>query len=67
MLAGVSTGGVVLSALIDAADRDYRVLVLSDGVADPAPETQRVLVDKVFPSRAHVIDTTVLRELLRSA
>ncbi|WP_033283936.1 cysteine hydrolase family protein [Streptomyces sp. NRRL F-525] len=67
VLAGISTSGVVLSTVIDAADRDYRVLVLSDGVADPDAETHRVLVEKVFPSRAHVIDTTVLRQLLRAA
>ncbi|MEV6113797.1 cysteine hydrolase [Streptomyces sp. NPDC052109] len=67
VLAGISTSGVVLSTLIDAADRDYRVLVLSDGVADPDPETHQVLLGKVFPSRAHVVDTAELRELLRSA
>ncbi len=66
VLAGISTSGVVLSTVIDAADRDYRVLVLSDGVADPDAETHRVLVEKVFPSRAHVIDTTALRQLLRA-
>ncbi|MFJ2173587.1 cysteine hydrolase family protein [Streptomyces sp. NPDC087851] len=67
VLAGISTSGVVLSTLIDAADRDYRLYVLSDGVADPDPEIHRVLLDKVFPSRAHVIDTAGLRALLRSA
>jgi len=67
ILAGISTSGVVLSTLNDATDRDYRVYVLSDGVADSDPEIHRVLVDKVFPSRAHVIDTAHLRELLRAA
>nr|WSY51114.1 cysteine hydrolase [Streptomyces sp. NBC_00886] len=67
VLTGISTSGVVLSTLIDAADRDYRVFVVSDGVADPDSEIHRVLVEKVFPSRAHVIDTAGLRELLRSA
>ncbi|MEV5986393.1 isochorismatase family cysteine hydrolase [Streptomyces sp. NPDC052051] len=64
VLAGLSTSGVVLSTLMDAADRDYRVYVLSDGVADRDPEVHRVLVDKVFPSRARIIDTVQLRELL---
>ncbi|MFJ3303798.1 cysteine hydrolase family protein [Streptomyces sp. NPDC086549] len=67
ILAGISTGGVVLSTLNEAADRDYRVYVLSDGVADPDPEIHRVLVEKVFPSRAHLLDTAALRDLLRSA
>ncbi|MEV6926659.1 cysteine hydrolase [Dactylosporangium sp. NPDC051485] len=67
VLTGISTSGVVLSTLIDLADRDYRVFVLSDGVADPDPETHEVLLSKVFPTRAHLIDTTRLRELLRPA
>jgi nicotinamidase-related amidase len=67
VLTGISTGGVVLSTLTDAVDRDYRVYVLSDGVIDPDPEIHRVLIDKVFPARAHVIDTAALRTLLASA
>lgn len=65
VLSGLSTSGVVLSTLTDAADRDYRVYVLSDGVADPDAEVHEALVNKVFPSRAHIIDTTRLRDLLR--
>ncbi|MEV0718171.1 cysteine hydrolase, partial [Asanoa sp. NPDC050611] len=38
VLTGISTSGVVLSTVMDAADRDYRVYVLSDGVADSDPE-----------------------------
>ena len=67
VLSGISTGGVVLSTLMDAADRDFRVYVLTDGVADPDPEVDRVLVQKVFPSRAHLIDTAELRGLLQAA
>jgi nicotinamidase-related amidase len=66
ILSGISTSGVVLSTLIDVADRDYRVYVLTDGVADPDPEVNRILVNDVFPSRAHLIDTTQLPELLRA-
>ena len=67
ILSGISTGGVVLSTLLDTADRDYRVYVLTDGVADPHPEIHRVLLNEVFPSRAHLIDTTRLSELLKTA
>ncbi|MEV2189703.1 cysteine hydrolase [Streptomyces phaeochromogenes] len=67
ILSGISTSGVVLSTLIDVADRDYRVYVLTDGIADSDPEVHRILVDKVFPSRAHLIDTTQLSELLKAA
>jgi nicotinamidase-related amidase len=35
VLAGISTSGVVLSTVLDAYDRDYRVIVLSDACADP--------------------------------
>ncbi|WP_129842096.1 cysteine hydrolase [Streptomyces sp. RFCAC02] len=67
VLAGVSTSGVVLSTLTDAADRDYRLYVLADGVADPDPEVHDILLNRVFPRRAHVIDTQWLRDLLRTA
>ncbi|MFE6163979.1 cysteine hydrolase family protein [Streptomyces sp. NPDC056486] len=67
ILSGISTSGVVLSTLIDVADRDYRVYVLTDGIADPDPEVHRILVNDVFPSRAHLIDTTQLPELLNAA
>jgi nicotinamidase-related amidase len=66
VVAGVSTSGVVLSTVIDAADRDYRIHVLSDGVADPDPEVHDVLLHRVLPARAHVIDTAELHALLRT-
>ena len=65
VLAGLSTSGVVLSTLIEAADRDYRLYVLSDGTDDPDPETRDVLLGQVFPRRAQVIDTAGLRTLLQ--
>ncbi|MFE5690851.1 cysteine hydrolase family protein [Streptomyces sp. NPDC056512] len=67
VLTGITTSGAVLSTVIDAADRDYRVYVLTDSVADPNPDVHRVLLDEVFPSRAHLIDTAQLAELLKAA
>jgi nicotinamidase-related amidase len=67
VLTGISTSGVVLSTLVDAVDRDYRVIVLSDGVADHAADAHEVLLNTVFPSRAHVIDSATLRGLLQPA
>ncbi|MEE1769413.1 cysteine hydrolase [Streptomyces sp. JV185] len=64
VVSGVSTGGAVLSTVIDAADRDYQLYVLSDGVADPDAEVHNVLLQRVLPSRAHIIDTAELRTLL---
>ncbi|WP_311736823.1 isochorismatase family protein [Streptomyces sp. TLI_185] len=55
-----------MSTVIDAADRDYQLYILSDGVADPDTEVHNVLLHKVFPSRAHIIDTTELHALLRA-
>jgi nicotinamidase-related amidase len=65
VLTGISTSGVVLSTLLDAVDRDYRVIVLSNGVADQRADVHEVLLNSLFPSRAHVIDSTTLRGLLQ--
>lgn len=55
ILAGISTSGVVLSTLRQAADLDYRLTVLADACADPDPEVHRVLTEKVFPKQAQVL------------
>ena len=55
VLTGISTSGVVLSTVPDAYDRDYRVVVLSDLVADPDAELHGHLIEHVFPKRARVI------------
>jgi MFS family permease len=55
VVAGISTSGVVLSTLRDAADQDYRLFVLADATADPDPEVHRVLIDKVFPHQADIL------------
>jgi nicotinamidase-related amidase len=55
VLCGFATGGVVLSTLREAADKDYRLTVLSDLCADPDPEVQRVLLEKVFVRQAEVV------------
>ncbi|MDG4864174.1 cysteine hydrolase [Streptomyces sp. T-3] len=67
IVTGITTSGVVLSTVVDAADRDYKLYLLADGVADPAPEVHRILLDKVLPSRAQIIDTTELRNLLKAS
>jgi nicotinamidase-related amidase len=54
VLAGISTSGVVLSTLRQAADLDYGLVVLSDACADADPEVHRVLTEKVFPRQAQV-------------
>jgi nicotinamidase-related amidase len=58
VLCGISTSGVVLSTLREAADKDYRLTVLDDLCADPDPEVHAVLTGKVFPRQARVISAT---------
>ena len=55
ILTGIATSGVVLSTLREAADKDYRLVVLSDACLDADPEVHRVLVEKVFPPQADVL------------
>ncbi|MBO9203937.1 MULTISPECIES: cysteine hydrolase family protein [Niastella] len=54
-LTGVATGGVVLSTLREAADKDYALTVLADGCADADEEVHRVLTTKVFLRQATVV------------
>jgi nicotinamidase-related amidase len=64
ILAGISTSGVVLSTVRDAADRDYQIFVLADSCADHDPDVQAFLVERIFPRQADVIITTELENLL---
>ena len=63
ILAGISTSGVVLSTVRDAADRDYRLFVLADACADPNSGVHETLMHGVFPRQADVIATSELEEL----
>jgi nicotinamidase-related amidase len=55
VLTGIATSGVVLSTLRQAADLDYRLVVLADACADSDPEVHRVLTEKLFPRQAEVM------------
>jgi nicotinamidase-related amidase len=55
VLTGIATSGCVLSTLRQAADLDYRLVVLADACADGDPEVHRVLTEKVFPRQAEVL------------
>jgi nicotinamidase-related amidase len=57
VLSGISTSGVVLSTLREAADKDYELTVLSNATADMDSEVHEVLMTRVFPRQANV--TTV--------
>jgi len=57
ILAGISTSGVVLSTTREAADKDYQLTILSDLCADNDPEVRKILMEKVFPRQAIVINS----------
>jgi len=56
ILTGIATSGVVLSTLREAADKDYKLTVLADCCADNDEEIHRVLINKVFPRQADVVE-----------
>lgn len=55
ILTGVATSGVVLSTLREAADKDYRITVVSDCCTDADIEVHQVLTNRIFPGQASVI------------
>jgi nicotinamidase-related amidase len=57
VLAGIATSGVVLSTVREAADKDYRLSVLSDACADRDADVHSILTTKVFPRQAEVMTT----------
>jgi nicotinamidase-related amidase len=61
VLCGIATSGVVLSTLREAADKDYQLTVLADCCVDGDEEVQRVLLSKVFPRQAEVVQTSAWR------
>lgn len=54
VLTGVSTSGVILSTLREAADKDYQLTVIEDCCKDSDEEVHRVLMNKVFPRQADI-------------
>ena len=64
ILAGLTTSGAVLSTIRDAADRDYRLILLSDCISDPREEVHAVLLEHVLPGQADIITAAGLHPLL---
>jgi len=56
VLTGIATSGVVLSTVRHAADADFRLVIVEDCCGDRDPEVHRVLVEKVFPRQAKVVE-----------
>ena len=55
VLTGLATSGAVLTTVRDAADRDYRITILSDACFDHDADVHEFLIQKIFPSQAEVI------------
>ena len=66
VMAGMSTGGVVLSTLCEAADKDYELVVLKDLCVDPNEELHRVLMDHIFAKRGKVLEAEEWLEGLKA-
>ena len=67
ILAGIFTSGVILSTVRDAADRDYRLLVLSDVCGDPDTELHHTLMQSVLPMQADILDVASFEATVRTA
>lgn len=63
-LAGIATSGVILSTTRHAADADYRIVIVRDCCEDRDPEVHRVLMDKVFPRQATIIESAAVLQAL---
>ena len=67
ILGGISTSGVVLTTVREAADRDYRLFVLADGCADTDQSIHDFLMQKIFPRQATILSIAELSDRLRTA
>jgi nicotinamidase-related amidase len=55
ILTGIATSGVVLSTTREAADKDYKITIISDCCADSDEEVQKVLMEKVLMRQAEMV------------
>src|SRR5262249_30593805 len=66
ILVGIATSGVVLSTVLDAADRDYRLIVAQDCCSDLDAEGHAWLTTKFLPRVATVVEASDLLKVLRA-
>jgi nicotinamidase-related amidase len=64
ILAGIHASGAVLSTVREAADKDYRLIILADCISDTDTATQRLLMERVFPQQAEILTTNELERAL---
>ena len=58
VLFGIATSGVVLSTALQAADLDYRVVILKDCCADLDADVHACLIEKILPRQAAVLSSS---------
>nr|QTE76004.1 ScyR4 [Scytalidium album] len=66
VLTGISTGGVVLSTVCEAADKDFKLVILKDLCADPDQAVHNVLMENVFTKRGEVLGAEEWLEKLKA-
>lgn len=66
ILFGVSTTGVVLSTVREAADADYELTIIKDLCADGDTVAHEVLFERVFPVQAEIMSSDDLIQSLKS-
>lgn len=66
ILTGIHASGAVLSTVREAADRDYRLIVLADCISDTDMATKQMLMEQVFPRQARVLTSSRLERALTS-
>ncbi len=57
MITGFATSGIVLSTVREAADKDYRQIVLSDSCEDTDAATHQFLLNNILNKQATVLTT----------
>ncbi|MCX2930844.1 cysteine hydrolase [Mycobacterium sp. CVI_P3] len=66
IIAGIHASGAVMSTIREAADKDYRLIVLADCISDADAATQQLLMEWVFPRQAKVLAVSQLERALAS-
>ena len=66
VLLGHSTGGVILSTVLEASDADYELVVVEDGSADMDHDVHTFLMEGVFPRKGTVTTSQEVVKALSS-
>lgn len=67
LLFGIATTGAVLATALQAADRDYRVVIVRDCCADLDTALHNDLFDRFFPRQTTVVNASTVTAALGAA